>query len=586
MKDYLGENDLEGKDIDKIDELKKQLIDKEMEIRHLREKLKCEIEKREQSESALKEIKNVAEIILSSIPDSVCYIDASGRWIYANDIAEKILELGNNYRGKTNKELGEVNNFLKDTYNYFDQCHNRAWESRSILREEDSIPQRDGSVKIFDTVKVPFFNKDKSGNGILIVARNVTTQKEAELRLKQSEERYKRLVDVMPEAIYVLDENGKNIFSNKAGARLAGVDNPRQLIGMDYRRFLSRDYHEISQEKFSKLISNKINKSIRLERKFVTINGDLIDVECNCIKYKFEDKDAILIVVRDVTEKKKNEELKIRVEEKTKQLNEIVEYDKVKTEFFSNISHELKTPVNVIYSAIQIGEMILKDHKCKSKCTMEKYICTMKQNCYRLTRLINNILDISKIDSGYCKLIMQNVDIVNLIESITLSVVEYAKSKEISIIFDTDVEEKIMAVDVDKIERIMLNLLSNAIKFTGKEGNILVIIKNEDNHILISVKDDGIGIPEEKQKNIFERFIQVDKSLSRNNEGSGIGLSLVKSLVEMHGGDIEVKSYLGKGSEFSVKIPVVDIDREESEMKYNDVNIERIGIEFSDIYFN
>ncbi|WP_186429268.1 PAS domain-containing sensor histidine kinase [Clostridium sp. BSD9I1] len=586
MKDCFGESDLKGKDIDKIDELKKQLIDKEIEIRYLREKLKHEREKREQSENALKEIKNAGEIILSSIPDSVCYIDASGRWVYANDIAEKILELGNNYRGKTNKELGEVNNFLKDTYNYFDHCHNRAWESRSILREEDSIPQKDGSVKIFDTVKVPFFNKDKSGNGILIVARNITTQKEAELRLKQSEERYKRLVDVMPEAIYVLDENGKNIFSNKAGARLAGVDNPKQLIGMDYRRFLSKDYHEISQEKFSKLTSNKVNKTIRLERKFVTINGDLIDVECNCIKYKFEDKDAILIVVRDVTEKKKNEELKIRVEEKTKQLNEIVEYDKVKTEFFSNISHELKTPVNVIFSAIQIVEMILKEHKCKNKCTVEKYICTMKQNCYRLTRLINNILDISKIDSGYCKLIMQNVDIVDLIESITLSVVEYAKSKEISIIFDTDVEEKIMAVDVDKIERIILNLLSNAIKFTDKEGNILVSIKNEDNHIVISVKDDGIGIPEEKQKNIFERFIQVDKSLSRNNEGSGIGLSLVKSLVEIHEGSIRVKSNLGKGSEFIIKIPVANINNEESEVKYTDVNIERISLEFSDIYFN
>jgi signal transduction histidine kinase len=230
--------------------------------------------------------------------------------------------------------------------------------------------------------------------------------------------------------------------------------------------------------------------------------------------------------------------------------------------------------------------MILKEHKCKSKCDVEKYICTMKQNCYRLTRLINNILDITKIDSGYCKLSMQNVDIVNVIESITLSVVEYAKSKEISIIFDTDVEEKIMAVDVDKIERILLNLLSNAIKFTDKEGNILVSIKNEDDHIEISVKDNGIGIPENKQRSIFERFIQVDKSLSRNNEGSGIGLSLVKSLVEMHGGNIKVKSNLGKGSEFIVKIPVFNIGREESEMKYNDINIEKIGIEFSDIYFN
>lgn len=586
MKDYFGESDLEGKGIDKIDDLKKQLIDKEIQIQHLDEELRQEIGKREEAEKKLKEIKMAAKIILSSIPDSVGYIDGSGKWMYANDAIIKNLELAENYKGKTNKELGKANSLLKETYDYFDDCHELAWKSREILREEDSIPQRDGSVKIFDTIKVPFFNEDKSTNGILVVARDITTIKESQLKLKQSEERYKKLINAMPEAVYVLDEDGKCIFSNKAGARLAGVDNPKQLRGMDYRRFLSKDYHKTSQEKLNKLISNKINKTVLLERKFVTINGELIDVECNPIKYKFENKDAILIVVRDVTEKRKNEELKISVEEKTKQLNEIVEYDRAKTEFFSNISHELKTPVNVIFSAIQIVEMILNEHKCKSKCTMEKYIYTMKQNCYRLTRLINNILDISKIDSGYCKLSMKNVDIINVIESITLSVVEYAKAKEISIIFDTDIEEKIVAVDVDKIERIILNLLSNAIKFTGKEGNILVSVKDKDNYIVISVNDDGIGIPEEKQKSIFDRFIQVDKSLSRNNEGSGIGLSLVKSLVEMHGGNIEVKSNLGKGSEFIVKIPAINIDKEELEVKYNDINIEKIGLEFSDIYFN
>lgn len=488
MKDYFGESNLKSNNIDKIDEIKKQLIHREIEIQHLNEKLRQETEKRHQAEKTLKEIK--------------------------------------------------------------------------------------------------FFNEDKSKNGILVVARDITTTKESQLKLKQSEERYKKLIDAMPEAIYVLDEEGKCIFSNKAGARLVGLDNPKQLRGVDYRTFLAEDYNKISQEKLNKLISNKINKILLLEEKVVTINGEIIDVECNPIKYKFENKDAILVIVRDVTEKRKNEELKMRIAEKTKQLNEIVEYDKAKMEFFSNISHELKTPVNVIFSAIQIVEMILNEHKCKNKCTVEKYIYTMKQNCYRLTRLINNILDISKIDSGYCKLSMQNVDIINIVESITLSVVEYAKSKEISIIFDTDTEEKIMAVDVDKIERIILNLLSNAIKFTDQKGNILVSIKNENNHIVISVKDDGIGIPEEKQKSIFDRFIQVDKSLSRNNEGSGIGLSLVKSLVEMHGGNIEVESNLEKGSEFIVKIPVGNIDKEELEVKYNDVNIERISLEFSDIYFN
>ncbi len=171
-------------------------------------------------------------------------------------------------------------------------------------------------------------------------------------------------------------------------------------------------------------------------------------------------------------------------------------------------------------------------------------------------RLINNLLDTTKLDSGYLKLNLVNCNIVNLVEEITLSVVYYAESKNINIIFDTDVEEKIMAVDPDKIERIVLNLLSNAIKFTGSGGNIYVTVKDFEDNIIISVKDTGIGIPEDKIENIFDRFVQVDKTLRRNKEGSGIGLYLVKSFVNMHEGTIDIQSEIGKGSEFIINIPV------------------------------
>ncbi len=164
-----------------------------------------------------------------------------------------------------------------------------------------------------------------------------------------------------------------------------------------------------------------------------------------------------------------------------------------------------------------------------------------------------------------------------------MSVSDYIKSKGVNIIFDTDDEERIIAVDADKIERIMLNLLSNAVKFTDKGGEILVNIEN----VRISVKDSGIGIPEEKIKLIFDRFAQVDNSLIRNKEGSGIGLSLVKLLIEMHGGYIKVNSTVGEGSEFIVELPVTLTQSNEMESLdyYNcDNKIEKILIEFSDIY--
>ena len=213
----------------------------------------------------------------------------------------------------------------------------------------------------------------------------------------------------------------------------------------------------------------------------------------------------------------------------------------------------------------------------------------MKQNCYRLLRLIDNLIDITKIDSGYLDINEINSNIICLVEDITVSVADYIENKGLSLIFDTEVEEKIIACDPEKIERIILNLLSNAVKFTPCGGNIMVNIEDGIENICIKVKDTGRGIPAEKLNSIFERFVQVDKSLARDNEGSGIGLSLVKCLVELHGGTISVKSKVGYGTEFSIYIPCKLVDNEVSdESAYcgakSESCIERINIEFSDIY--
>lgn len=284
-----------------------------------------------------------------------------------------------------------------------------------------------------------------------------------------------------------------------------------------------------------------------------------------------------------------NKKLEKEVEDRTNSLNQTMKYEELRTEFFANISHELRTPLNVIFGGQQMLELILKKSKdLEEKDKVNKYMGTMKQNCYRLVKLINNLIDITKIDAGYFEIKLKNRNIVDIVESITLSVAQYIESNGINVTFDTDVEEEIIACDPDKIERIMLNLLSNALKFTEPGGNIYVNMYDKKDKVRICVKDDGIGIPKEKQKSIFERFIQVDKSLSRNREGSGIGLSIVKSLVELHGGTINLISECGKGSEFIIDMPNKQILEEESinsKHSYLESNkIERIKIEFSDIY--
>jgi signal transduction histidine kinase len=200
-------------------------------------------------------------------------------------------------------------------------------------------------------------------------------------------------------------------------------------------------------------------------------------------------------------------------------------------------------------------------------------------------RLINNFIDINKIEDNHIKIKLCNNDIVKVVEDITMSIVEYTKLKDISIIFDTDVEEKIIAFDADMVERIMLNLLSNSIKFTERGGEIEVNIYNEEAKVKISVKDNGIGIPEDKLEMIFDRFGQVENSLRRRTEGSGIGLSLVKSLVELHEGTISVQSEFGRGTEFIIELPDKIIDNDFiAKNEENTFNAERIHVEFSDIY--
>ncbi len=214
----------------------------------------------------------------------------------------------------------------------------------------------------------------------------------------------------------------------------------------------------------------------------------------------------------------------------------------------------------------------------------------MNQNSLSLLRLINNIIDTTKIEADYVGIHLKNGNIVYIVEEISQSVAEYIKNHGITLIFDTDVEEKIIAFDEEKIERIMLNLLSNAVKFTQENGSILVNIYDKGDFIEISLKDTGIGIPKSKLEFIFERFAQIDKSTSRQNEGSGIGLALVKSLVEMHEGKIHVSSEEGKGSEFIITLPVriVDKEQEESSLKNQEIfktnYAENLSIEFSDIY--
>ncbi|MCB2293562.1 HAMP domain-containing histidine kinase [Clostridium algoriphilum] len=261
---------------------------------------------------------------------------------------------------------------------------------------------------------------------------------------------------------------------------------------------------------------------------------------------------------------------------------------KCQEEFIVNISHELKTPLNVLSATVQLFSMYYDSGSLdKMKGSIVKYIKSMKQNCYRLSKLINNIVDSSKIETGFFELHLSNNNIVEVVEDIVTSVTDFTDSKGLNIIFDTDTEEKIIACDPEKIERVVLNLISNAIKFSDKGDEIFIDVKDKNEFIEMSVEDNGIGIEEKNLDTIFDRFKQVDKSLSRNTEGTGIGLSLVKSIVELHGGCIYAESEVGNGSKFIVNIPSRNIPHEKV-IHSNKISSKNgnIKVELSDIHLS
>ena len=261
-----------------------------------------------------------------------------------------------------------------------------------------------------------------------------------------------------------------------------------------------------------------------------------------------------------------------------------LEDNKLKLDFFVNISHELRTPVNLISSTIQLIKLNLKNLSKEDENIISKYIDIMESNSMRLIRLINNLIDSTKIDAGFVKFTPINADIIKFIEDVCDSVVDYVDFNKMNLIFDTDREEEIVLFDPDIIERILLNLLSNAVKFNKVDGTIYVNLYTKEDEIRITVRDEGIGIPKEKLSSIFKRFEQIQTKNKIEKQGSGIGLYLVKSLVTLHGGNIKVESKVNEGSKFIVTIPKKVLENgEELVIDEKEKANRKVNIEFSDI---
>lgn len=406
----------------------------------------------------------------------------------------------------------------------------------------------------------------------MISSREETEKYNLQKKIEENENKLNLITENTTDLIVMLDKNQNITYINRAVSKKLGYKED-EVLGTNIDMYhIKRCSIENKIDRTDRYISvydfkSKSGESIRLE----TMESPIYDE--NGIL------DGYIYIARDIEHIEQLNNLKIK-------FDEMKSHQDLKNEFFANLSHELKTPLNIFYSIIQLLDMKSEDSNEEFKNVYKQYNRGLRVNFYRMFRLINNLIDITKLGAGSIVANFANYDIVFLIEEITLSVVPYANQKNIDIVFDTCVEEHYIKCDIEKIERVILNLLSNAIKFTKSNGKIEVKLDVNDKWINISVKDNGIGIPKEMQSFIFEKFVQVDKSLNRAHEGSGMGLSIVKSLLDLHDGNIELYSKLNEGSEFVILLPNETLDCEDGgmyETRYN-IDDQRITLELSDIY--
>lgn len=400
------------------------------------------------------------------------------------------------------------------------------------------------------------------------IQKMTTSHNEAVKQYTSINSQYTQMMLFYPDAFFLIS-NGSIAHVNNHAKTLLHATSPDELLNMSFYKFFGPEDAILLANTIERLHTEQL-PSITTVTKMLTTSGTQKDVEI-LFTLSFSSAEAFLIAsIRDIAYQKQQDELEKQVA-----------LEKLKVEFFSTLSHELKTPVNVIYSATQLQNIFIQSNECDK---ITSYNRMISQNCLRLLKLLNNLLDLNRIESNYFTVSPHIINVVDFTENTLSSIIPYAERKSIEVIFDTDVEELYCKLDPDMFERILLNLFSNAIKYGNSNGFIKVFITPLEDTVKISITDNGIGIPEFAKNHVFERFARVENGLIRKAEGAGIGLSLVKSFVGLNKGNISFTSQEDVGTEFVMSFPVYSDLTHHTLINYSHASsADKAEIEFSDL---
>ena len=469
---------------------------------------------------------------------------------YINKIGMDIFDLDSSIKNVWTMDKIEkaISKGSKDEF-----LHNIFILKNGIKEQEKSQLELENG-KIIDFISSTFILNGKKM--ILSIASDCTEHEIALSKLDENKETYYGLIQTLPEGIILLNKyTKKQVYTNK---------------------YMIRLLKEMGIENFYKIIDTylKNNEEVNFKTFYV---GQEKNKKISVAIEQVPKQDNLLVIVRDL-------EIEQQLESVYNKLQMIKERNKFKTEFLTRASSIIKKPINTIF---EINKFLDDKNEIYNYDGIKSYNKTVKQNSYRLKRLLNNIEQISNIEAGLYYQDYKIYDIVKYLDALVSLCREYTKPKNLNITFESNKREILIFMDKEKIEKIILNLLSNAIKFTEKGGKIKVSLNVDKKDVIIAIKDNGSGIPSNKLDFIFENFEQVNRSLSRTAEGTGVGLYLVKKLALVHHAKIQVNSKIGYGSKFEVILKDNYLEStKENRHKLENIIIDResIDLEFSDIY--
>jgi len=490
-----------------------------------------------QAETALKQSEIKYRHLIENITDWIWSIDRDETHTYSNPAILNLL-------GYTADEIIGTNSFLfihpDDEPAFRKMLQNCIRKKTGWCNTGIRWIHKNGSVRYFESNASPLLDDSGLVLGFIGIDRDVTEQKRNESAVKESEEKHRQILKTAIDGFWLADSKGRLLEVNESYCRMSGYSE-QELLTMSISDL---DVYETNADTASHI--EKIFKlgEDRFETKQQRKDGSVFDVEIS-VQYRYADGGCFVVFINDITGRKLAEQELIKAKEKAE------ESDRLKSAFLANMSHEIRTPMNGILGFAQL----LKEPNLTGS-EQQDYIRIIEKSGKRMLNIIQDIVDIAKIESGQMEVSVSQTNINDQIAYIYHFFTPEVEKKGIKLLYKNTLpsKEAVIHTDREKLYAILTNLVKNAIKYTN-EGLIEIGYEKKGDYLEFFVKDTGIGIARDRQEAIFERFIQADISNKRAHDGAGLGLSIAKAYVEMLGGTIRVESEESHGSMFYFTVP-------------------------------